>query len=131
MKRLVLTSAVLALAVAACDKKQAAEPVAPAATSAQSPMANTVPAARPDMSKMDMSAGAKMGKGSGTVEAVDASAGTITLNHGPIPEANWPAMTMTFKAAPAVTGAVKPGDKVNFDVKLENGSDEVTAIHKQ
>jgi Cu/Ag efflux protein CusF len=30
-------------------------------------------------------------------------------------------MTMTFKAAPAVTRAVKRGDKVNFDVKLIQG----------
>jgi Cu/Ag efflux protein CusF len=39
-------------------------------------------------------------------------------------------MTMTFKAAPAVTGAVKPGDKVNFDLKLQGAAAEVTAVQK-
>ena len=33
-------------------------------------------------------------KGHGTVTAIDKSAGTITLDHGAIPEAKWPAMTM-------------------------------------
>ena len=55
---------------------------------------------------------------------------TITLDHGPIPEVNWPAMTMTFKTTPAVTGAVKVGDKVGFDVKVQGGAGEVTAIRK-
>lgn len=127
MKRLTLTTAVVALAVglSACGKKEVTAPVP-----AQSAMANTAPAASGDISKMDMSGGATMAKGSGAVTAVDPNAGTITLDHGPIPEANWPAMTMTFKAGSAVTGAVKPGDKVNFDLKLQNGGGEVTAVRK-
>jgi Cu/Ag efflux protein CusF len=129
MNRLMLTAAAIGLAagLAACGKNEAADPATPAAAPAQS-SANTLPAASSDMSKMP--AGAKMAKGSGTVTAVDAKAGTITLNHGPIPEANWPAMTMTFKAAPAVTGAVKPGDKVDFDLKLQGAAAEVTAVQK-
>src|SRR3546814_10875228 len=38
-----------------------------------------------------------LAKGHGTVTAIDKGAGTITLAHGPIPEAKWPAMTMAFK----------------------------------
>ncbi|MDB5687451.1 MAG: copper-binding protein, partial [Rhizorhabdus sp.] len=70
-------------------------------------------------------------KGHGTVTAIDKTAGTITLDHGPIPEAKWPAMTMAFKAAPAITDAAKVGDLVDFDLTLIGSAGEVTAIHKQ
>lgn len=62
--------------------------------------------------------GAIKAKGHGTVTAIDKAAGTITLDHGPIPEAQWPAMTMAFKAAPSITDAVRVGDKVDFDLSL-------------
>lgn len=86
-----------------------------------------------DMGNMTMPAdsGHKMAEGSGTVTAVDKSAGTITLDHGPIAEANWPAMTMAFKAKPELLDAVKVGDKVVFDLALKDGTGEVTAIRKQ
>ncbi|WP_432423363.1 copper-binding protein [Sphingomonas lycopersici] len=74
---------------------------------------------------------AKTASGAGTVTAIDKTAGTITLDHGPIAEAGWPAMTMAFKAAPALLDKVKTGDKVTFALKLEGGSGEVTAIDKQ
>ena len=81
---------------------------------------------------MNMAAPASISaKGTGTVKAIDKAAGTITLDHGPIAEANWPAMTMAFKAAPALLDSVAVGDKVAFDLKLESGSGEVTAISKQ
>ncbi|MCW3847906.1 copper-binding protein [Sphingomonas sp. LB-2] len=83
-----------------------------------------------DMGNMAMPA-AKTAKGSGTVTAIDTAAGTITLDHGPIAEAGWPAMTMAFKAAPALRDSVKVGDKVAFELKLEGGSGEVTSIAKQ
>lgn len=38
--------------------------------------------------------------------------GTITVDHGPIPEVSWLAMTMDFKAAPELVQSVKAGDKV-------------------
>lgn len=70
-------------------------------------------------------------KGTGTVTAIDKAAGTITLDHGPIPEANWPAMTMGFKAAPGMLDSVQVGDKVAFDLKIDGGSGEVTAISQR
>ncbi|ABF54257.1 copper-binding protein [Sphingopyxis alaskensis] len=86
-----------------------------------------------DMGNMAMPAdsGAKMAKGNGTVTAIDKAAGTVTLDHGPIPEAKWPAMTMAFKARPELLDSVKVGDKVAFDLALKDGSGEVTAIQKQ
>jgi Cu/Ag efflux protein CusF len=87
-----------------------------------------------DMGNMSMAPDANAAikaKGHGTVTAIDKAAGTITLDHGPIPEAKWPAMTMAFKAAPSITDAVKVGDKVDFDLSLKGSDGEVTAIAKQ
>jgi Cu/Ag efflux protein CusF len=72
-----------------------------------------------------------MGKGTGTVTAVDSAAGTVTLQHGAIPEVGWPAMTMTFKAAPAIVSQVKAGQKVGFEVKTDGGSAEITDVRPQ
>src|SRR3546814_1343094 len=52
--------------------------------------------------------------GKGTVTAVDAAAGTVTIDHGPIPAVGWPAMAMTFKADKAARQNVTKGDKVTF-----------------
>jgi Cu/Ag efflux protein CusF len=126
MKRLILTVAVLGLAgaIVACSKKEAATTEGTAlATSA------AAPAAAEKMAGMDMSARAKMAKGQGKVTAV--SIDSVTIDHGPIPEANWPAMTMTFKAAPELVKQVKAGDEVAFDLKLQGDSGEVTAIARR
>lgn len=125
MKRIVLNGGVLgaALALAACGQKSEA-------TMAEAPAA---PAAGGDVAGMNMagSQAAKTAKGTGTVKSVDAGAGAITVDHGPIPEAGWPAMTMAFKTAPDLVQSVKPGDKVAFDLTLKDGSGEITAITKQ
>jgi Cu/Ag efflux protein CusF len=126
MKRLslILTAAVLATALSACGKKPA-EPMADAAPAA------AVTVSGDAMAGMDM-AGATMAKGTGTVTEIDKTAGTITLDHGPIPELKWPAMTMSFEATPAtLLDTVKVGDKVSFDLKMTGGSGEITAIQVQ
>ena len=129
MKHARLTIALgLAALTAACGKK-AETPVA-AETNQAAPAA----AMSGDMGNMAMAPAATapiMAKGHGTVTAIDKTAGTITLDHGPIPEAKWPAMTMAFKAAPAITDGAKVGDKVDFDLTLTGSAGEVTAIHKQ
>lgn len=83
-----------------------------------------------DMPGMAMKpAAAKTGAGTGVVTAVDGKAGTVTIQHGPIAAVNWPAMTMTFKAAtPNLTKGVKVGEKIGFDVKITGTKNEVTAI---
>jgi Cu/Ag efflux protein CusF len=124
--RLTIALGLVAL-TAGCGKK-AETPVA-AETNQAAPAA----AMSGDMGNMAMAPAAStaiMAKGHGTVTAIDKTAGTITLDHGPIPEAKWPAMTMAFKAAPAITDAVKVGDKVDFDLTLTGSAGEVTAIHK-
>lgn len=129
MKMHALTVLGLTIALAACGSKTESNDTA--ATNTASPAAAETNATASDMGKMEMSATAKMAKGSGKVTAVDKSAGTITLDHGRIAEANWPAMTMAFKAAPALIDSVKVGDQVIFELKLDRNAGEITAISKK
>ena len=129
MKMHALTVLGLTAALAACGSKTESNETA--ATNTASPAATETNAMADDMGKMEMSPTAKMAKGTGKVTAVDKSAGTITLDHGPITEANWPAMTMAFKAAPTLIDSVKVGDQVNFELKLDGNAGEVTAIEKK
>ena len=68
----------------------------------------------------------------GTVTKIDASAGKITLKHGPIKKLEMDeGMTMVFRAAdPAMLKVVKAGDKVKFDADKVNGQLTVTKIEK-
>ncbi|HEY8571908.1 copper-binding protein [Phenylobacterium sp.] len=68
--------------------------------------------------------------GVGTVVGIDPPNGTVTLQHGPMPEIGWPAMRMAFKASPQIIAAVKNGDRVEFDLKLEGLSSEITAVRR-
>ena len=129
MKMHALTVLGLTIALAACGSETESNETA--ATNTASPAATETNAMADDMGKMEMSPTAKMAKGTGKVTAVDKSAGTITLDHGPITEANWPAMTMAFKAAPTLIDSVKVGDQVNFELKLDGNAGEVTAIEKK
>ncbi|MBS1106963.1 MAG: heavy metal efflux pump, CzcA family [Deltaproteobacteria bacterium] len=71
------------------------------------------------------------GTGKGTVAAVDLAKSEITLDHGDIPGIMG-AMTMTY-AVPdkKVLEGVAPGAKVEFDLKVVNGEQRVTAIRVQ
>jgi Cu(I)/Ag(I) efflux system protein CusF len=56
--------------------------------------------------------------GTGVVKKVDAKAGTVTIDHGPIKALNWGAMTMPFKVSDAsLLSGVKVGSKVSFELK--------------
>lgn len=67
----------------------------------------------------------------GPVTKVDASAGKITIKHGPLKKFEMDAMTMVFRAAdPAMLKAVKAGDKVKFVPERINGQFTVTKIEK-
>jgi len=113
MKRLplILAATAMATALAACNKTPAEPAQAPAASDA--------------MPGMEMS-GATMASGTGTVTAIDRTAGAVTLDHGPIDAVNWPAMTMEFKATPAtLLDTVKVGDKVSFELKMVEGAERL------
>ena len=81
------------------------------------------------MKGMSSTPAAKTGKGFGVIKAIDPQAGTVTIQHGPIPAVGWPAMTMTFKATPAtLLHGLKVGEKIGFDAKVMGASAEVTAV---
>ena len=113
---LIATLIAMPLGLSACDKSTKT-PKAEAPTDA--------------MGDMAMPAEAKIAKGSGTVTAVDAAAGKVSLDHGPIPAVGWPAMKMGFTAKPVLLDNVAVGDKVDFDVTVTGNAAEVTAIKKQ
>ena len=66
----------------------------------------------------------------GTVEEVDAKAGTITLNHGPVASLQWPAMTMEFKVAnESLLKNLKPGSKIAVEfVERNQGEWVITTV---
>ncbi|ACL72289.1 conserved hypothetical protein [Thioalkalivibrio sulfidiphilus HL-EbGr7] len=56
------------------------------------------------------------------VRRVNTRANTVSLRHGPIPNLDMPAMTMTFKVSdPAQLEGLKPGDKVNVTIDRVDG----------
>lgn len=114
MKLLImLSSSVVALTLTACNRQPATSSGPQAAASAErSPAANK----------------SAEGHGTGTVTAIDAKAGQVTLDHGAIPEVGWPAMTMSFGADPAILSTIAVGDKVAFDMTIANGTPKITAI---
>ena len=72
---------------------------------------------------------AKHGQGSGVIKAIDPGAGTLTVQHGPIPAVGWPAMTMTFKAKPpTLLKGLKVGQSISFDCTVRGAAAEVTAV---
>ncbi|WP_299110067.1 copper-binding protein [uncultured Bradyrhizobium sp.] len=114
---------------AACRKK--AETPVTAETYQATPAAEATSSDMGNMAMTPLNAAPIMAKGRGTVTAIDKAAGTITLEHGAIPKAKWPATTMAFKAVPAIIDAAKVGEKVDFDLKLAGNAGEVTAIRSQ
>jgi Cu/Ag efflux protein CusF len=68
----------------------------------------------------------------GQVTKVDASAGNITIKHGPIKKLDMDqGMTMVFHAQePDMLKTVKAGDKIKFDAESVNGQLTVTKIEK-
>lgn len=125
MKSLYLATLGLVALLAGCGEKAATNATAPANT------AESTSNMSGGMGNMAMPAASKSGKGTGTVTAIDKTAGKITLSHGPIPDVGWPAMTMTFTAKPELLNGVAVDDKVAFDVTVTGNAGEVTAITKQ
>jgi Cu/Ag efflux protein CusF len=68
----------------------------------------------------------------GQVTKVDASAGKITIKHGPLKKFDMDdGMTMVFRAGdPAMLRTVKVGDRVKFVPERINGQFTVTRIEK-
>ena len=67
----------------------------------------------------------------GTVQSVDASAGTVTIDHGPVEALQWPAMTMTFRAPDVDLAAIEKGDQVSFEFTSTGMDGTITSITEQ
>ncbi len=106
-----------ALVLAACGQQTDPAPAEPAALAPATGAAASAAAA------------ARTAHGAGVITAVDPAVGAITINHEPIEAVNWPAMTMSFKAGPAVIQEAAVGDRIQFDLTVRDGSGEVTAIY--
>lgn len=124
MQTIYLTGALAAtILLAACGEKASNADAA----DATKPSTNAAAAGNAD----DAPSAAKAVKSSGTVTSIDKAARKITLAHEPIPEVNWPAMTMGFSIKPEVLGNAKVGDKVTFDAKITGNLGEVTALARE
>ncbi len=66
----------------------------------------------------------------GEVVTIDKPADKVKLKHEPIPELDWPAMTMFFAIADkSQLDVLKVGDKVEFEfVRKEGGAPLITQI---
>lgn len=68
----------------------------------------------------------------GVITAINVEKRKVTLNHEPIPELNWPRMTMGFSVAPEVDlDGLSKDDSVAFTLKPAGKGQQVTAISKQ
>lgn len=121
MKKTLIIASGLALvaALAACKEKSEAPAHAPNADMMSGNMEN-----------MPMAGAMKHGMAAGTVTAIDAAKGTITLDHGAMSELGWPAMTMAFSAKPEQLAGIKVGDKVNFEIDWDGKAGTITKITK-
>jgi Cu/Ag efflux protein CusF len=68
----------------------------------------------------------------GQITKIDASAGKITIKHGPMKKFDMDdGMTMVYRAQnPTMLQAVEVGDKIKFDAENVNGQFVVTKIQK-
>lgn len=63
----------------------------------------------------------------GVVDAV--SEGVLTLSHGPVPELQWPAMTMDFALPPGgLPAGIKPGDRVKIHFSVDEQGSHISQI---
>ena len=69
-------------------------------------------------------------RANGTVDAIDAASGTVSISHAPVASLKWPAMTMDFQLAnDSLLKNLKPGAAISFEF-VERGQGEwvVTAV---
>lgn len=126
MTRTLTMIASAALLLAACGQQ-----TDPAAGERAIAASATAPAAVDVSPATTLGEAGKSGSGEGVITAIDAAAGTVTIQHGAIAAVGWPAMTMSFKASPGVVQQAAVGNRVQFDLTVQGSVAEVTAIRPQ
>ncbi len=71
------------------------------------------------------------GNDPGTITSIGPATGKIMLDHSPIAELGWPAMTMSFGAEAAMSHRVALGDKVEFEFVWNGSTAELTRTAKR
>ncbi|MFI8665212.1 copper-binding protein [Qipengyuania sp. NPDC077410] len=119
------------LALAACDSGDNTEEMN------EMPMADgqmadgQMPMDDGDMPMMGSDSAMQTASAEGTVTAIDADAGTITVDHGAVPAIEWPAMTMGFEADEQLRQDVAVGDAISFEFTTGEGGNTITSITKK
>ena len=119
------------LALAACDSGDNTEAMD------EMPMADgqmadgQMPMDDGDMPMMGSDSAMQTASAEGTVTAIDADAGTITVDHGAVPAIEWPAMTMGFEADEQLRQDVAVGDAISFEFTTGEGGNTITSITKK
>jgi Cu(I)/Ag(I) efflux system protein CusF len=106
--------------VAACSAAPSGDAAVPATAPTRAAMAD---AGKP--------APTQQASATGTIEAIDMVAKTVTIAHGPVPALQWPAMTMTFQAPGIDLAAFKPGDRIAFEFSAQGMKATVIALKRE
>ena len=125
-----LTILAAPLALAACGSGDEASETAEATATDGMATADQMSVAD-DMPMMQSGEAGQTASGEGTVTAVDAEEGKITIDHGPIPAVDWPAMRMAFEADEALRQQIAVGDEVAFEFRTTEGGGQITSITKK
>lgn len=96
------------------------------------PMADReMPMADSPMPMMNGGGAMQTARAEGTVTAIDAEAGTITIAHGPVPAIDWPAMTMAFDANTQLREQVTVGEEIAFEFQTGAERNIINSIAKE
>ncbi len=68
------------------------------------------------------------GSATGTITALDPATSKVTIDHGPVPELQWPAMNMGFGATPAQVAQLEVGQRVDFDFEMAGKQATITRV---
>ena len=121
----VVGAGAVALALTACSPKAEEPTAAPSTSMSDMKMGDT---AKSDVSAVPAGPITSVGK----ITAIDAAAGTVTLDHQAIPAVGWDAMSMGFTTTdPMMLKDLKVGDAVSFELKSAAEKTIITKIQKQ
>jgi len=91
-------------------------------------LAAVLPAAAGQAPAAGAPASAPSASATGEVRRVDAAGGRVTIKHGEIPGLELPAMTLVYRADPALLAGIKPGQSVRFTATRQAGGYVITQI---
>ena len=126
-----VTLLVAPLALAACGSGDDTEMMDDTAMADGQMADGQMPMDEGDMPMMGSDSAMQTASAEGTVTAIDADAGTITVDHGAVPAIEWPAMTMAFDAEEQLRQDVAVGDRISFEFTTGEGGNTITSITKK